>query len=254
MIQAIDIRKQLAFALDAEGSDHYMDDTDYIPAINASIKWLTAVVNSALSQNKLGEEFFREIAYSGVFQLDSNSRLTLNAFPNEVWTILAVYFNPKTMVDRNERPFPPGADDTISFFRRDLIHLSAEKSCKRLSVEEWAKNKNNPLESGYDGTLLCDELKQPAYLNPFNYNHVKGVVGQTHYQEIEVRPKTKFVTVFWVKKPANIVTINDNVEFPNSCLQLLFEKALNYISYKQGDQTNIYTVSERDINDLLRLM
>ena len=57
MIQAQELRDQLAFALDAEGSDHYIDDLDYIPAMNAAIKWLTNVVNSAFGKDKIGEEF-----------------------------------------------------------------------------------------------------------------------------------------------------------------------------------------------------
>ena len=63
----------MAFALDAEGSDYYRDDLDYIPAINAAIQWLTSVVNLALGGDKLGEEFFRDIAFSGIFQIPEAS-------------------------------------------------------------------------------------------------------------------------------------------------------------------------------------
>jgi hypothetical protein len=45
--------------------------------------------------------------------------------------------------------------------------------------------------------------------------------------------------------------MTDVIDFPNSVFQLLFDKALNYIAYKQGDQTNLYSVSSTDINQLL---
>jgi hypothetical protein len=89
MIQVQELRNQLAFALDAEGSDHYRDDLDYIPAINASVKWLTNVINSALGTDKFGEEFFRDLTYSGVFKTDNSSRVSLNVFPT--WSLVYTF-------------------------------------------------------------------------------------------------------------------------------------------------------------------
>lgn len=254
MIQALELRNQLAFALDAEGSDHYRDDTDYIPAINASVKWLTSVVNSALGQNKIGEEFFRDIAYSGVFQTDGDSRISLKAFPNEVWSILAIYVKPTT--GSTGETAVDVSDLTQSYFRGDLYFKeSGERNdCKRLNLEEWNRNKGNPLKAGYDGDKLCDGLKTYAYLNPINYRNSNSSV---HSEEIEIRPKlvNEQAAVFWAKKPTSITDINiDVIEFPNSCFQLLFDKALNYISYKQGDDTNLYMVSSRDIQQLINVL
>jgi len=94
MFTALELRNQLRFALDAENSDHYRDDMDIIPAINAAVKWLTSVVNSAYGQDKIGEEFFRELSTSGVFLTSDTSRVSLEIFPSEVWSILAVYPKP----------------------------------------------------------------------------------------------------------------------------------------------------------------
>lgn len=248
MIQALELRNQLAFALDAESSQHYLDATDYIPAINASVKWLTAVINSALGQDKLSEEFFREVSYSGVFRTDLNSRISLQAFPNEVWSILAIYPKPTTSGTVIATPLT-----TRSYYMDGLLHVSADKDCKRLTIEEWSKNKLNPLEAGYDGDQICDDLKRYAFLNPINYG---GVNSGVNSQEIEIRPRLEnlYATVFWAKMPTVITDINDNIEFPSSCFQLLFNKSLNYISYKQGDSTNLYSVSSNDIQQLLSLM
>jgi hypothetical protein len=241
MISALELRQQLAFALDAEGSDHYRDDLDYIPAINGAIKWLTAVISSAYGQDKFSEEFFRDLTNTGVFLTNNNSRVSLNVFPSEVWTILAVYAKPDVEVDTS-LPVPLTPDTKQSYYLDNLIHISSVNDCKRLNIEEWAVTKNNPLESGYDGNQICDDLKLYAYLLNSNL--------------IEIRPTIQNgkATIFWVKKPTPITTITDDIEFPSSVFQLLFDKALNYISYKQGDQTNLYSVSSQDIQQLLTLL
>jgi len=249
MFTALELRKQLAFALDAEGSDYYRDDLDYIPAINAAMKWLTSIVNAAYGQGKIGEEFFRELTYSGVFQTSNNSRVSLSSFPSEVWTILAVYPNPDVEVNLN-LPVPSTPDINRSYYLSNLIHLTSDYSCKRLSIEEWAVNRDNPFEAGFDSVNVCPDFIRYAYLSPINYNNLsEGVFSQ----EIEVRPKlqNKKVTVFWVKKPNTITNINDVIGFPNSVFQLLFNKALFYISFKQGDGTNVNSVSSADIQQLL---
>lgn len=249
MILVQDLRKELAFALDAEGSDHYRDEEDYIPAINAAMKWLTTVVNSAYGQNKIGEEIFRELTYSGVFLTNNNSRVSLNSFPSEVWSILAIYPNPEVEVDP-DAPVPSTPDTKKSYYLSNLVHVSSELDCKRLSIEEWARNKRNPFEHGYDGDQICESLKLYAYLNPINYK-LNGTLE--YLQDLEVRPKVvnDKITIFWVKKPDEVVSIDGVIDFPSSVFDLLFNKALNYIAYKQGDQTTLYGVSSADINQLL---
>ena len=241
MINALELRQQLAFALDAEGSDHYRDDLDYIPAINGAIRWLTAVISSAYGQDKFSEEFFRDLTNAGVFLTNNNSRVSLNVFPSEVWTVLAVYAKPDVEVDAS-LPVPVTPDPKQSYYLSNLIHVSSVDYCKRLNIEEWGITKSNPLESGYDGNQLCDDLKLYSYLLNSNL--------------IEIRPTIANgkATIFWVKKPSTITTITDDIEFPSSVFQLLFDKALNYISYKQGDQTNLYSVSSQDIQQLLTLL
>ena len=252
MIQAEDLRKQLAFALDAEGSDYYTPEQDYIPAINASVRWLTNVINAALGSDKIGEEFFRDLTYSGVFRTDDCSRVSLNVFPSEVWSILSIYINPETRTIDGEQA-PVIDSEQRSYFMNNLLHKSSFLSCKRLSVEEWATSRSNPFEGGYDGDQLCDELKQYAYLNPVNYENTNE---GTNSKEVEIRPSiiNDNVTIFWVKKPSPIVELTDNIEFPDSVFQLLFNKSLNYIAYKQGDNTSIYSVTAQDISLLLSVI
>jgi len=225
---------------------------DIIPAINAAVKWLTSVVNSAYGQDKIGEEFFRELSTSGVFRTSNTSRVSLAIFPSEVWSILAIYPNPVTSVISGV-PTPVTPDSTRSYLLNNKLHVTAETSCKRLNLEEWATNYGNPFEAGYEGNQICDDLKLYAYLTPINYQQTSS---SFRTQELEIRPSlsNKEVTIFWAKKPPQIVTLADEISFPHSVFQLLFDKALNYIAYKQGDQTNLFGVTSQDINQLLNVL
>lgn len=258
MFTAQELRNQLAFALDAEGSDHYRDDLDYIPAINAAMKWLVSIVNIAYGQGKISEEFFRELSYSGVFLTNNNSRVSFNVFPSEVWTLLAVYPEP-TLEVNTSMPVPLTPDTTRSYYLDNLIHIRSDNSCKRLSIEEWSVNRDNPFEAGYEPQYLtnprpsCPDFIRYAYLAPINYN---GNATGAFAQDLEIRPRliNKKVTVFWVKKPDVITNLNQNIEFPNSVFQLLFNKALFYISFKQGDNTTVNSISNGDIQQLLDVL
>jgi hypothetical protein len=248
MISAQELRNQMAFALDAEGSDYYRDDLDYIPAINASIKWMTSVVNLTLGEDKLGEEFFRDIAYSGIFQTNNYSRISLTTFPTEPWTILAVY--PRPVTDTINNNFP-SVLQTESAYRPDLVYVNSTQDCKRLTIEEWSRNRENPFEAGYEGTSIATPLIKYAYLAP--YNHTNSNTGNRS-QEIEIRPAipNQLAAIFWVKKPEPITSLSDNIEFPSSVFQLLFDKALQYIALKQGDGTTIFTATASDMQLLLK--
>ena len=247
MISAQELRNQMAFALDAEGSDYYRDDLDYIPAINAAIKWLTSVVNLTLGEDKLGEEFFREVAYSGIFQANDYSRISLSVFPTEPWTILSVFPLP-TVESIGAAPTIPS---TESAYRDDLIYVNSTYDCKRLTIEEWSRNKDNPFEAGYEGNQMPSVLKRYSYLSPIN--HTNSNIGNRS-KEIEIRPYmgAQLAAIFWVKKPELIASLSDNIEFPSSVFQLLFNKALQYISFKQGDSTTVFSATAADMQLLLR--
>ena len=246
-----EVRDQLLFALDAEGNDYYDDDRDIIPAINASIKWLTNVVNISLGKSKAAEEVFRDVSILNVFQTSEDSRISLDVFPNPVWTILAVYPLPETKATAVAAGTPPETTKN-SIHRPDLYFVTGEKDCKRLTSEEWIGNKNNPFEAGYIGVdPLCTDLIDYAYLPPKNYDPV-DLVNDVR-KEIEIRPVVNqgLVAVEYVKQPTVIVSLSDSIDFPETTFQMIFDKALQYIAYKQGDGTTLYTVTSSDINQLI---
>lgn len=246
-ISVNDLVSKLRFALDAEGSDHYDTDRDLIPAVRSSVQWLISVVNATLGHKKLGEEIFRELKVSEVHYASNNSRVALRKFEFEPWTILAVY--PKSTIGTaSGYPLENINNAGIESVRRtQKYHISAPYSAKRLTIEEWATNINNPFEAGYDGDTLCSDVVQYAYLDPLNYN-----TSENSRTEIEIRPSVakQNVTVFYIKKPS-LASTGGTIEFPDSVYSLLFNKALQYVAYKQGDGTSSFTVSQQDINLLL---
>lgn len=247
-----DMIARMRFALDAEGSDHYSDTLDLIPAINESVGWLISVVNSTLGNKKLGEEIFRELSESVVVRTDMFSRFSMDILPDKAWTILAIY--PKPTVTPSGLPTVPTPLDGVSYYLSDFYHISSDYSAKRLTIEEWAINKNNPFEKG--NTIIdsnCPELLEYAYLDSYNYLK-EGASANPVYSTIEVRPSVpkEKVSVFYVKKPTPAVNTTDTIPFPDTVFPLIFNKALQYVAYKQGDNTTLYSVTSADIAQLIK--
>jgi len=90
-----------------------------------------------------------------------------------------------------------------------------------------------------------------------NLTQIKpGETAAEIQEEIEIRPylNQELVAVTYLSYPTNISDTDDTVLFPKSMLNLIVDKALHYISWKQGDGTNLYQVTDRDISNLVQLM
>jgi hypothetical protein len=110
---------------------------------------------------------------------------------------------------------------------------------------------NNVFAAG--NQKLLNDLKSYAYLNFSSYQAGSYNAGGP---EIEIRPEipNEFVGVTYLKYPTPVASEQDNIEFPESLTNLVVLKAGNFISFKQGDQTNLYSVTDRDVRDLVKLM
>lgn len=251
MISSQEVANRIRFGLDAEGDDHYGDIEDLVPAINLAKDWIVSVINDALGQRKLGEEVFREIHTSKVLRTSKDSRFNLNILSDDVWTITGIIVLPSTGTNGSSAPLMP--NDYQAYERTDLYFIDGDKHCTRLNIEEWAINKGNPMAAGYDGDQLCDELKSYAYLNPITYKTTEGSPAQE--KEVTIRPTVDKgnIAVFYVDKPADISALGtDDINLPSSVMSLLWNKALQYIAYKQGDQTTVFQVSASDILTLVQ--
>ena len=259
-ISSTDIANRMRqVGLDAEGADYYNDARDIIPAINAAIEWSIAVINSAMESNKFQGEILREIVRTRIFQPSDLSRISFvpASMGNDViWTILAVYPEASTYP---ENPTYTSLSTPVStVVRTDLSYTSSDYNCKRLTLEEWNSNKNNPFVAGSNLTsyVNCPEIKQYAYLNYNDYTS-SGYVVATAPQEIEIRPSAKgqYVAVTYLKMPSTIGAVlgTNDIEFPDTMTNLLYSKSLQYVSYKQGDYSGgMSAVTTRDINTLIQ--
>ncbi len=250
MIQVQSVIERINSALDAEGSDRYLFEQDLKPAINYSVEFLSAVVNKAFDEKKLSGENFRELIFVRIFQASQFSRIAFNQpnFTDKVWTVMRV--NPLATVYPSTAPALLSNPED-SAFMDGLSYVDSEQSARRLTLEEWDENKKNVFEAG--NNILTGSLVSYAYLTDANY-------GSTSYStpgsEIEVRPSAagQFVGVTYLKYPSPITQQTDSIEFPDTMINLIVQKALNFIAFKQGDQTNLYNVTTKDIADLVQLM
>lgn len=251
MIAVTTLIDRMNFLLDAEGSDRYLFDQDFKPAINSSIEWLVAVFNSAFSNNKLSEESLRELVKSKVYQTNSFSRVFLDSstLGHEVWSILNVIPEPELHPSGSSITAVSNPEDSL--YRGDLSFIKSEFSAKRLSSEEWHINQDNLFVAGNNRTTKSFK-KNYAYTNFISNNSTSYSSGS----EIEIRPEVSnsFVVIKYVKYPTSVGASSDSVEFPSSITDLLVQKALNFISYKQGDGTNLYGVTEKDVARLIQMM
>lgn len=249
MISVQTVIERLESVLDAEGSDRYTFEEDYKPAINSAVEWLQAVFNKAFADKKLTEEDLKELVKVVIFQTSQFSRIYLDQIDDSIWSILRI--NPEPTVYPSDATITAQNDPFASLFREDLTYIKSKYAAKRLSLEQWEENVDNIFEAGNE-TLLND-FKSYAYLNYADYSSTAGNAGGP---EIEIRPElsNKFVGVAYLKYPTPITDENDSIEFPESLINLVYQKAANFISYKQGDQTNLYSVTDKDVNVLVRLM
>ena len=250
MISTQAIIDRMTSVLDAEGSERYLFEQDFKPAINSSIDWLVAVFNSAFAEKKLPEENLRDLIRTSIWQANSYSRININPLDlgYDVWGILGVFPEP-TIAPTTTPPLLLSPES--SKHRGDLSYIKSEFSADRAVIEEWNINRKNIFSPGNE--VLNNSLKRYAYLGYGNYESSSYNSGG---KEIEVRPSiaNNFVAITVLKVPNKVVNSSDKVEFPESVFDVLYQKALNFIAYKQGDQTNLYSVTSQDVSTLVKLM
>ena len=249
MIPAQQVVDLMKFELDSEGSDRYLFDTDFKPAINSAIKWLVFVFNKAFESNKFSGENLRDLIKTRIWVANSFSRINFDeaVVGDKLWSYLGIHPEP-TVYPNGVAPVQPNV--YTSAFIPSLSYISSDYSAKKLTVEKWNENKKNIFEAG--NTTLIGDFKQYAYLTDVNYSSS----NYTQEKEIEIRPSVagQFVGITYLKVPSEIDLITDDVEFPSSLTTLLVQKSLNFISIKQGDQTTLFSVTDKDVNLLINLI
>jgi len=250
MIQVQNLVDLMKFELDAEGSDRYLFETDYKPAINSAMNWLVSVFNKAFEQNKLTGENLRDLIKTRVWVANNFSRIKFDeAVVNEtLWSFMAVM--PQPIVYPTQTP-PTLPNDYTSIFMADVAFAGSDFSASKSTIEKWNENKLNVFEPG--NVSLQNQLANYSYLTEIDYS-----TDTTYLQdrEIEIRPDVsgQFVGITYLKVPTDVSTVNDSIEFPATLTTLMVQKSLNFISIKQGDNTTLFSVTENDVNRLVQIM
>jgi len=243
----------MAAKLDAEGSQRYLFDQDYKPAINESMESLITMLNSAFAENKLTPESLRELVKVKVWQANKFSRFSYSESDtgHPLWSVLAVY--PKPVVNKGVSGGAPTGDDSKSVFRADLSYISSEKSAKRLTLEEWNENNKNVFMPG--NIILKGDLQDYAYLDFADYSS-SSYTGNNGVFELQVRPEipNELVAMAYLKYPKQVTLVTDSIEFPESLTDLITDLALQFIAYKQGDNTSLAIMTDRNISKLVNLI
>lgn len=258
MINTSEIVSSLNAALDAEGSDHYRFEQDYRPAINYAIDYIVTLFNKAFADNKLTEENLRELIKIELYRASKNSTLTFTQEElNEVWSIHAIYPNPR-YATLTADPTPIVDDDAEGGQSVKLLgykFLGGVDSASKSTVEQWNDNEGNPFAKG-NSVITSGHLVAYSYLSFSNQDlYMAGdppapVVGT----EILIRPDiaNKVVAVAFLNYPDRVVNDDDDIQFPRSLSNLLVSRALMFISFKQGDSTNLYSLTDKDVKELLK--
>lgn len=248
MIPVQTIVDRVVSILDAEGSDRYLFDQDFKPAINLTKDWVVAVFNKAFADKKLSEENLKELVQTKIWTTSTFSRVRIDPTVVNVWTILGI--KPKPTVHPSASIPTIGVNPDTSTLEAAVSYIASDFSARRLTIEEWNENKNNIFEAGNNITTVS--FTEYAYLNQGDYSSS----SYTTAGEIEIRPDipTEFVGITYLRYPADVAVIGDNVEFPETLINLIVNKVLNYISFKQGDRTNLFTVSGQEVATLVKLM
>lgn len=241
--------------IDAQPNTDYYDDLlDLVPAIDSSVKWLISVINKARSENKATDEVVRELTQTRIYRTSLQSRIM---FEDDLWTIDAVAPLCDT-VDNTTNPPAPPASTFMSWYRSDLSFIRSYYSAYRKTIEETNQNRQNPFSPGFlpDGVTSSD-LTEGSRLNITfcyvpSYDYIYPTVAAGSYIEILPEIPNKLCAIFLVKNHPAITATGDTILFPVSLFNLVYEKALQFVSYSQGDNTDIWNVTANDVALLVK--
>lgn len=238
-------------SLDAEQNDYYTFDQDYKPAINNAVEWIVTVFNEIFGEKKTIPEQLKELVKVKVWQANKYSRVSYNPLDtgHELWSILTVMPEPEIHPNNSINPL---TTPTVSKFFANKTFISSKYSAARLSGEQWNINNDNPFIPG--NNVLANGLKQYGYRDFADYS--SSSYSSPVSFEIEIRPEIpeQYVAIEYLKYPTPITAATDYLEFPSSMIQLISEKALQFISIKQGDQINLWSVTDADVKRITGLL
>jgi hypothetical protein len=226
--------------------------------MNSAISRAMTAVGWAMANRKGSEEALRDLTYVRIFQTNSEGGVAISslapALGHPIWNVLGVYAQPETV--------PPDASpnaqpDNVSLYRPDVAWSGSGSPVERVTLEEVPVLRNNAFLSGNEVLASAPKRRTFAY-------YIVGNASSSNYNsgigEIRVLPKSvtsnSLVAISYLSQPTELDANNypnATIEFPQSMKRTLANWALQYISWKQGDGTNLQMNAMKDAQELFQL-
>lgn len=239
------IADALLARLSAEGTDHYDDTLDLVPAINSACQYTLAMIRLGYGQSKFPEEALAKMSFAKVFIPSSLSRVnvygTASGIAPEIVTAVhvggTVYPNIQVPALAN-----PAVSQATGY-----KYAGDGEPAKRMTLEESAISRTNIFAPGYGGIVPQGAVRY-GYVPPTNYS-----TGTE--REIQISPNCygKWVTIFYVNSytPITVLGTND-IPFMDNLYSFVLEKANEYINYPMEDGVPEIKVNISEMGLLLR--
>ena len=234
--------------LDATGSQRYLFDQDKKPAINSAISRAITAGGWALANRKGSEEMLWELKEDKIFQSNFFGGIAINdalpALGHTVWNVLAVYAEPEVSPPITVVSGQP--NQTIVY--PNNVARGSKFPVQRMTAEQVAVANTNIFMSGNE-TLAATPMRTYGYYYMGNRATSQNIIQATQ-GEIFITPRSlasrKLFWVSYLRTPAAITAITDNIDLPRSFMRTLASWALEYLSFKQGDGTTLNSVASKD--------
>jgi len=268
--------------VDAEGSQRYLLDQDWLPAINAAYQRAITACNWRLANNKGAEEQLSELQVDLMFRTNgigaididyarsATSPTTLNTL--KCWSVIAVYAEPQvaSLVPSVPVPaYPQPANNSLSYYwDGSLARPQGSKfPVQRMTKEQLGVANPNRYMAGSEALALTStgvpsKMRTYAYYIAGNQQSINdSLPGDSPSISLLLKPFALSVNAwFWIsylRNPNELTaftgTNTGTLSLPVSMLRTIADWTLQYLSIKQGDQTTLNSTAREDASTLFQM-
>lgn len=254
-----DMVATMASNLDAEWTERYLPEQDYIPNINSAVSKAMTAIGWAMANRKGSEEALRDSTFTRIFQTNSQGGVAISdpvlvaGLGHGIWNVLAVYAEPFTV----EAPSLPPLPANVSKWRDDLSWSGSGKRVERVTLEEVPMIRDNSFMQGNE--VLAANAKRRSY----SY-YIVGNASTSSYGsgtgELRVLPQSitsaKLIGISYIAEPIELNITNyltAVLPLPQSFKRTLADWALGYMGIKIGDGSIMQQTIEQDAARLFQM-
>jgi hypothetical protein len=241
MINVSDLYNTIRSLLDDDRSGRYTFDKDVKPALNMSVNYVTGLFERAYESRRITAEAFTDLLRVKTYALTAQGTSVSIDVSNEVnsmWAIVGL----DPLVTNSGNP--------------DYNYTDTQyKWAKKLSIDEWGENIENPFKAG------SSILKAPG-LTDFGYIMAWG----SQYDDdplkriLMLRPASMFtdssdrIALWYLNYPTVVTDLADTLEFPLKLSNFLVQQTLKYLSTQQGARQSLYQVTDKAVAEFIQIL